>query len=146
MSLFHTLKSISHPEKKRIGRGIGSGQGGHTSTRGTKGQKARTGVTVPLWFEGGQLPLIKRMPMWRGKGRFNVVRPTAEITLSDLEAIKADTVSLETLKIQKLIDARFKKAKIIATGTLSRAVTIQGIPATKAAAAAIVAAGGTIVE
>lgn len=140
------LASITDKAKKRIGRGIGSGKGGHTSSRGTKGQKSRKGSTIPLWFEGGQLPLVKRLPMTRGKSKFKVVRPTAEITLSDLNRVTADTITLDTLKLEKVIDQRFSKAKIIATGKIDRKVTVKGIPTTKAAADAIAQAGGEVVR
>ena len=145
MSFLSNLISLKDRSKKRVGRGFGSGKGGHTSGRGMKGQKSRTGSSVALWFEGGQLPLIKRMPMMRGKSRFNVVRPTAQVTLTDLHKMKADAVSLETLKLEKVIDVKFKKAKVINTGAISRSVTIQGLPVTPAAQKAIVKAGGKVV-
>ena len=87
MSILHQLSSIVDRSHKRLGRGFGSGKGGHTSSRGSKGQRSRTGSKIPLWFEGGQLPLIKRLPMLRGKYRFKVVRPVVELTLSDLEKL-----------------------------------------------------------
>lgn len=144
--LLSTLASITDKAKKRIGRGYGSGVGGHTSSRGTKGQKSRVGSKVPLWFEGGQLPLVKRLPMTRGKSKFKVVRPTAEVTLTELNKVLSDTVTLDTLKLEKIIDHRFSKAKIIATGKLDRKVTVKGIPTTKAAAEAIAQAGGEVVR
>jgi len=144
MSLLGSLIAITSRKSKRLGRGIGSGKGGHTASRGNKGQRARTGGSIPLWFEGGQLPLIKRMPMWRGKGKFKVVRPTAEVSLSEVEKMSSPTITLETLKIEKVIDTRFKKAKIVATGTISRAVEIQGVLISKSAQAAIEKAGGSV--
>lgn len=144
MSLLNTLISITSKKSKRVGRGFGSGKGGHTSGRGNKGQLERTGGKVPLWFEGGQLPLIKRMPMWRGKGKFKVVRPTAEVTLGDLEKMKATTITLDTLKLEKVIDSRFKKAKIILKGEINRVIEIDGLPVSKGAQAAIEKAGGTV--
>ena len=144
MSLLSSLTSITSSKGKRVGRGIGSGKGGHTASRGNKGQRARTGGKIPVWFEGGQLPLIKRMPMWRGKGKFKVVRPTAEVSLSEVENMKSSTISLETLKIEEVIDPRFKKAKIVASGSISRAVEIQGILVSKSAQAAIEKAGGSV--
>jgi len=144
MSLLNNLKSITTPSTKRVGRGVGSGKGMHTAGRGQKGQKSRNGGKIPLWFEGGQLPLIKRMPMLRGKGRFNVVRPTAELTLSEIENMKADTISLETLKLEKVIDHRFKKAKIIKSGTLHRKVTVTDVMVTAGAVKMIEAAGGSV--
>lgn len=144
MSLLHTLNPLAKRSNKRLGRGIGSGKGGHTSSRGTKGQISRNGTTVPLWFEGGQLPLIKRMPMWRGKGKFKVVRPTAQVTLLDLENMSATTISLDSLKLEKVIDHRFKKAKIIGTGSLSRTVNVEGVSVSTTAKAAIETAGGSV--
>ncbi len=144
MSLLHSLTSITQSSAKRVGRGFGSGKGGHTAGRGTKGQKSRNGGGTALWFEGGQLPLIKRMPMWRGKGRFNVVRPTAEITLTDIQNMSSDSISLDTLKLEKVIDHRFKKAKVINTGTLSKKVTLKGLRVSKGARVAIEKAGGQI--
>lgn len=144
MSLLNKLTKSTTSQSKRVGRGYGSGKGGHNSTKGQKGQKSRGGAKIPLWFEGGQLPLIKRLPMLRGKGRLNVVRPTAEITLSEIENMKADTITLDTLKLEKVISPSFKKAKIIASGTLNRKVTVEGIRVTKSAAKAIEAAGGSI--
>ncbi len=143
MSLLNQLKSITGSKKKRVGRGPGSGKGMHTAGKGHKGQNARAGGSVPLWFEGGQLPLIKRLPFWRGKGRFNVVEPTAEIFLTDIQNMDSDTISLETLKEEKVIDPRFKKAKVIASGELSRKVTVT-VPTSKGARKHIEAAGGTV--
>lgn len=144
MSLLGNLISITDKSAKRVGRGVGSGKGQHTAGRGHKGQKARQGAHIPLWFEGGQLPLIKRMPMWRGKGRFNVVRPTAELTLTEIDKMKADTISLETLKAEKVIDPRFKKAKIVKSGDISRKVTVTDVKVTAGATKAIEAAGGSV--
>lgn len=144
MSLLNKLVSITDQPNKRLGRGIGSGKGGHTSSRGQKGQKSRQGAKIPLWFEGGQLPFIKRLPMLRGKHRLNVVRPTAEVTLAEINAMKADTITLDTLKLEKVISSRMNKAKIINSGTLNRKVAVQGVKVTESATKAIVAAGGTV--
>lgn len=144
MSLLHTLSKLAKRRNKRLGRGIGSGKGGHTSSRGTKGQISRNGTKVPLWFEGGQLPIVKRMPMWRGKGKFKVVRPTAEVSLLDLENMKATTITLDTLKLERVIDSRFKKAKIIGTGALSRSITVEGVAVSASAKKAIETVGGSV--
>lgn len=146
MSKLHTLTSIVERKAKRVGRGYGSGVGGHTATRGQKGQKSRTGSKIPLWFEGGQLPLIKRVPMLRGKGRLKVVRPTFEVTLSELNSMKAAEITLDTLKLEKVISPRAKKAKVIATGTLERAVSLKGIKVSAQAKQAIETAGGSVLE
>jgi len=143
MSLLNSLTSIVSRSSKRVGRGYGSGKGGHTSGRGMKGQRSRVGSKIPLWFEGGQLPLTKRLPMLRGKGRFNVLVPTAEVTLADIEKMDAKVINLETLKIEKVINARFKKAKLVKTGKLTRSVTVE-IPVSAAAKKAIESAGGSI--
>jgi len=143
MSLLNNLTSIVSRSSKRVGRGFGSGKGGHTSGRGMKGQRSRVGSKIPLWFEGGQLPLTKRLPMLRGKGRFNVLTPTAEVTLSEIEKMKAKVVNLETLKQEKVINARFKKAKVIKTGELTRKVTVE-IPTSAASKKAIENAGGLV--
>ncbi len=144
MSLLNQLSSSKNNGKKRVGRGYASTKGGHTAGRGQKGQKSRGGGKIPLWFEGGQLPLVKRLPFLRGKGRFKVVRPTAEVTLSNIEKMQATEISLASLKAEKVIDVRFKKAKIIATGKLTRKVQIKGIKVSKAAAEAIEALGGSV--
>lgn len=144
MSLLNQLTSTSTRSGKRLGRGYGSGKGGHTSSRGQKGQNSRQGKNMPIWFEGGQLPMIKRMPMIRGKSRFESLEPTAELTLTDLAKMKADIISLDTLKLEKVIDPRFKKAKIISNGQINRVVTVQGIRVSTAAKAAIVKAGGKV--
>jgi len=142
MSLLNSLTSIVSRSSKRVGRGYGSGKGGHTSGRGMKGQRSRVGSKIPLWFEGGQLPLTKRLPMLRGKGRFNVLVPTAEVTLADIEKMDAKVINLETLKIEKVINARFKKAKLVKTGKLTRKVTVE-IPVSAASKKAIESAGGS---
>lgn len=144
MQILQSLPSIITGAKKRVGRGYGSGKGGHTAGRGNKGQGSRTGGGVPLWFEGGQLPLIKRMPMWRGKGRFKVVVPTAEVTLSDLDKMSSDIITLDTLKLEKVIDGRFRKAKIIDTGTITRVVKIKGLAVSKNAQSVIGKLGGSV--
>jgi large subunit ribosomal protein L15 len=144
MSLLNSLTKIKTTSKKRVGRGYGSGKGGHTSSRGMKGQKSRGGSKIPLWFEGGHLPLIKRVPMLRGKGKLNVVRPTAEITLTEIQGMKAEVITLDALKLEKLIEKKFKKAKIISTGELSRKVTIKGLKISKAAKTVVEKLGGSI--
>lgn len=145
MSAFSKITSITERSAKRVGRGFGSGKGGHTSGRGQKGQKSRRGSKIPLWFEGGQLPLIKRLPMLRGKGRFNVLVKTAEVTLSELNKMQADTITFDTLKLERVIPAGAKKAKVIASGSISRKVTITGenVALSATAQLAIEKAGGS---
>jgi len=144
MSLINNLDKITTKKAKRLGRGYGSGKGGHTSSRGQKGQKSRVGSKVPLWFEGGSLPLSKRMPMWRGKSRLKVLHPTAELTFEDLNKLEITDISLESLKEKKVIDKRFKKAKIIKKGKLSKKVNIDGVQVSAAAKKEIEALGGTV--
>jgi len=138
------LKKITDRPNKRVGRGYGSGKGGHTVGRGQKGQKSRVGSKIPLYFEGGALPLTKRLPMWRGKGRFKVLRPTAELTFRDLNKMELVDISLDTLKLNKLIDSRFKKAKIIKKGKLNRKINIKGIKVSVAAQKEIESLGGKV--
>ncbi|MBD3279089.1 MAG: 50S ribosomal protein L15 [Candidatus Pacebacteria bacterium] len=145
MSLLNQLTKIVTKSKKRVGRGYGSGKGGHTSGRGMKGQLSREGGKFGLWFEGGQLPMVKRMPMWRGKGRLKVINPTAEVTLTDLEKIDAQEITLDTLKLHKVIDKRFRKAKIIKKGQLTKKLTIKGLPVSQGARAVIEKLGGQVI-
>lgn len=129
--------------RTRVGRGIGSGLG-KTAGRGHKGQKSRTGGFHKVGFEGGQMPLQRRLPKVGFSSRIG--RRTAEVRLSELAKVEGDTISLETLKAANVIDARTLQAKIILSGTVDKAVTVQGIGATKGAKEAIEAAGGKIEE
>ena len=144
MSFEHLLPSLMTRSKKRLGRGIGSGKGGHTSSRGTKGQKSRRGAKVPLRFEGGNLPMIKRLPMMRGKGRLKQVRSRVELTLTDLDQMTQDQVTVDTLLLAKLLPNRTTGVKVIATGTLTRPVTLTGIRVSKTARQLIEKAGGQV--
>lgn len=144
MSLFDKLQKTTDKSNKRLGRGYGSGKGGHTVGRGQKGQKSRVGSKVPLWFEGGSLPLTKRLPMWRGKSRFENLEPTAELTFLDLNALDLAEISLDTLKLNKVIDHGFKKAKIIKKGKLNKKIIVKGIKVSQAAKKEIEALGGKV--
>lgn len=144
MSILSLLRKITDKPNKRIGRGYGSGKGGHTSSRGQKGQKSRTGSKVPLWFEGGSLPLSKRIPMWRGKGRFKSLSRTAELTLTDLERLAFSDVTIDTLKLNRVIESGFKQVKVIAKGKLSKKVNLKGIKVSQAAREAIEKLDGKI--
>ena len=130
-------------EGKRCGRGIGSGLG-KTGGRGHKGQKARSGGTVRPGFEGGQMPLQKRLPKYGFTSRLAAV--TAEIRLSELNLIEGDVVDIESLRKAGLINNNIARAKVILSGELKKALSLKGIGATKGAAAAIVAAGGKVEE
>ncbi len=144
MSLLKKITTIVDKPVKRVGRGVGSGKGEHTAGRGNKGMRARKSGETPLWFEGGQLQLGKRLPMLRGKARFEVLEPTAEVSLTALENMKADVITLDTLKLEKVIDKKFKKAKVVANGAVKRKVTLKGVHASATAAKHIEKAGGSI--
>lgn len=144
MSLLSGLPNITDTARKRVGRGYGSGKGGHTSGRGTKGQNSRAGGKRPVWFEGGHLPIIKRMPMLRGKGRLVSLDQTREVTLSDLNKLDAGEVTLDTLRLAKIVNKQTRQAKIIATGSLKQVINLKGVLTTPAAKKAIQAAGGSV--
>lgn len=130
-------------EAKRSGRGIGSGLG-KTGGRGHKGQKSRSGGTVRPGFEGGQMPLQKRLPKYGFTSRLAAV--TAEIRLSELGLIEGDIVDIDSLRAAGLINNNILRAKVFASGELTKAVTLKGVHASKGAVAAIKAAGGKVEE
>jgi large subunit ribosomal protein L15 len=130
-------------EKKRVGRGIGSGVG-KTGGRGHKGQKSRSGGSVKPGFEGGQMPLQKRLPKYGFTSRIS--RITAEIRLSELNSVDADVVDVAALREAGLVTAGIKRAKVFLSGELKKAVTVKGLSVTKGAQAAIEAAGGKVEE
>lgn len=144
MSLLNQLVSITTKPAKRIGRGYASGKGSHTVGRGVKGQTSRVGDKNRDWFEGGQLPLVKRLPMMRGKSRLKSVRPTAEITLSELNRVTTSPVTYEALRLAGLVPRGYDKAKVVASGKITKAVTLKGVAATPAAQKSIEAAGGSV--
>ena len=127
--------------KRRVGRGIGSGLG-KTAGRGHKGQKSRAGGYHKVGFEGGQMPLQRRLPKRGFKSQ--QLRFNAEITLATLEALGAAEVDLLSLKQAGLVPELAKVVKVIKTGTLTRSVKLNGIGATAGAKAAIEAAGGSV--
>lgn len=126
---------------KRVGRGIGSGSG-KTCGRGHKGQKSRSGGRVRPGFEGGQMPLQKRLPKYGFTSR--MARTTAEVRLSELNALNADVVTLQALKDADLINDNMLRAKVFLSGELNKAVKLQGIGVTKGAREAIEKAGGSV--
>lgn len=146
MSHLHVLPSVTTTPKKRLGRGYGSGKGGHNSSRGTKGQRSRNGGQIPQWFEGGQLPLIKRLPMWRGKHRLNAYERVAHVSLAILVSLPTSDISLETLKLYKKIPKRSTACRVTANGSITQPITVTGLRVSKAAQEKITAAGGTIQE
>ena len=133
----------SKTAKKRVGRGIGSGLG-KTAGRGHKGQKSRTGGKVPAGFEGGQMPLQMRLP----KFGFNsaIARVTAEIRLSELEKVEAEVIDLQALKEANIINNSMRRARVMLSGEITKAVTLKGVGVTAGAKAAIEAVGGKIEE
>lgn len=129
--------------KRRVGRGIGSGLG-KTAGRGHKGQKSRSGGFHKVGFEGGQMPLQRRLPK---RGFVSLTADdTAEVRLSTIDKLGLESVDLTVLKQAGIVPSLAKAAKIILAGTISRAVKLSGVKATKGAKAAIEAAGGTVVE
>ena len=145
MNLSILPKIISRP-KKRLGRGYGSGKGGHTSSRGQKGQKSRS--KVPLWFEGGQLPLIRRTPFIKGKGRFKSIKPQPiTITRTRLNNFKANSIvnQKSAIEILRLHPKRVEKhgLKIIASGKLEKSLKVE-LPCSAGAAKAIKEQGGQV--
>ena len=128
-------------EAKRVGRGIGSGIG-KTGGRGHKGQKARSGGGIRPGVEGGQMPLQKRLPKYGFTSRLAAV--TAEIRLSELDKVEGGVVTIASLRAAGLISCSITRAKVFASGVVTKAVTLQGIGATKGALVAIEAAGGKV--
>jgi large subunit ribosomal protein L15 len=127
--------------KRRVGRGIGSGIG-KTAGRGHKGQKSRAGGYHKVGFEGGQMPLQRRLPKRGFKS--HLLKFNAEITLTTLEQLGASEVDMLTLKQAGLVGQLAKVVKVVKTGELSKAVKLTGIGATVGAKAAIEAAGGSV--
>ena len=140
------LNTISGAEgsrrtRKRVGRGIGSGLG-KTAGRGHKGQKSRAGSRILPGFEGGQQPLQRRLPKFGFTSK--VGRTTGEVTLSEVAAANADVVTLDVLKEADLVRRKLARVKVILSGSIDKAVTVQGLGVTKGARAAIEAAGGKV--
>ena len=126
---------------KRVGRGAGSGLG-KTAGRGHKGQKSRSGGTVKPGFEGGQMPLQKRLPKYGFSSRIS--RTTAQVRLGELNGVDAEVVDLEALKAADLVKDNVTRARIFLSGELGKAVTVKGIAVTKGAREAIEQAGGKV--
>jgi large subunit ribosomal protein L15 len=131
----------SKKTRRRVGRGIGSGLG-KTAGRGHKGQKSRAGGFHKVGFEGGQMPLQRRLPKRGFKSA--LLKYTTEITLGDLQRLDMDEVDLLTLKQAGLVRDMIKTVKVIKSGALSRKVLVKGLGATAGAKAAIEAAGGSV--
>ena len=128
---------------RRVGRGIGSGVG-KTAGRGHKGQKSRSGGTVAPGFEGGQMPLQKRLPKYGFTSR--IARTTAQVRLGELNKVAGDVIDLQALKDADVIRDDVRRVRVFLSGELGRAVTVKGIAASKGAREAIERAGGAVEE
>lgn len=139
----NTIKPAEGAKKasKRVGRGIGSGSG-KTCGRGHKGQHSRSGGYHKVGFEGGQMPLHRRVPKFGFTSRKALI--TAEVRLHELNKVSADAIDLAALRKFNLINSRIKHVKIIASGKLTKPITVRGLKTTKGAQAAIEAAGGKV--
>ncbi|MCU7929276.1 MAG: 50S ribosomal protein L15 [Candidatus Thiodiazotropha sp. (ex Codakia rugifera)] len=131
----------SKPARKRVGRGIGSGLG-KTCGRGHKGQKSRSGGFHKVGFEGGQMPLQRRLPKIGFTSRVSM--STAQVRLGELAKVEGDVVDLEALQKANVVTRSIKKVKIFASGAIDRAVTVKGLGVSKGAKASIEAAGGKV--
>ena len=133
----------SKSQARRVGRGVGSGWG-KTAARGHKGQKSRAGGFHKVGFEGGQMPLHRRLPK---RGFTSMTRKYVEVVrLSELEAMPVDEIDLAALKQANVVSILAQDARVILSGNISRKVTVRGLGVTKGDKAAIEAAGGTVVE
>ena len=130
-------------DAKRVGRGIGSGNG-KTAGRGHKGQKARSGGGIRPGFEGGQMPLQKRLPKYGFTSR--IARTSAQVRLSELNAIVGDVADLSALMDADLVRDNVVRARVFLSGELNRAITVKGLAVTKGAREAIEKAGGKVEE
>ncbi len=139
----NTLKPAegSRRNRRRVGRGIGSGFG-KTCGRGHKGQKSRSGGYHKVGFEGGQMPLQRRLPKIGFRSRKSLV--SAQLRLHELNGVDADVIDIETLKAAGLIGKGIRQVKVFASGEITKAVVLKGISATKGARQAIEAAGGKL--
>jgi large subunit ribosomal protein L15 len=131
----------SKKNRRRVGRGIGSGFG-NTCGRGHKGQKSRSGGSVKPGFEGGQMPIQRRLPKVGFSSR--VSRITESVRLSELPLVEGDIINIDSLQKANVIKKSTKRAKVFLSGTVDKPFTIQGLRVTKGAAAAIEAAGGKV--
>jgi large subunit ribosomal protein L15 len=130
----------SNRARKRVGRGIGSGLG-KTAGRGHKGQKSRSGGFHKVGFEGGQMPLQRRLPK---RGFISITTSAAQVRLGDLAKLPVDTIDLLVLKQAGLVPGEAKRAKVFLSGSVAKAVKLQGIAVTAGARKAIEAAGGSV--
>lgn len=131
----------SRPERRRLGRGMGSGLG-KTGGKGHKGQKARAGGYHKINFEGGQMPIQRRLPKMGFKSR--VGKTIDEVNLSELAKLKADVITLDVLKAAGLVTKAIREVKVILSGELTTAIKLQGLRLTKGARKAIEDLGGSV--
>lgn len=132
--MLNSLLKITSRAKKRVGRGGGSGKGMHTAGRGSKGHKSRQGGSIPLWFEGGQLPLVKRLPYMRGKFHFKSLKATPVIiTFAKLAKLTGQDVTPETLVAAGLINHESVRVKIVSGGTAPKVGEVRGVEITASA-------------
>jgi len=129
--------------RKRVGRGMGSGMG-KTSGRGHKGQKSRSGGFTKIGFEGGQMPLQRRLPKVGFTSRVSSI--TSQVTLSQIDKLTEKDINIDVLKKHNLVTKNISRVKIILSGEINRAINLVGIRPTKGAKAAIEAAKGTVSE
>ena len=139
LSLNSLVNDGTKSNRKRVGRGIGSGNG-KTAGRGHKGQKSRSGGSIPRWFEGGQMPLQQRLPKFGFSSRVNKL--STDINLRMLDGLKE--VSLEILKEKKLVNKKINKVKIYGDYKLSKALNVNGLSVTKGALKSIEESGGKV--
>lgn len=145
----HLLPKLVSHHKKRVGRGYGSGKGGHTSGRGQKGQRSRR--TIPWWFEGGQLPLVRRVPFWRGKGRLNSLKLKPIIVkIGQLNILNSGSkVTVDTLIRESIVnktEVKVRGLKILANGELEKKLGIIGLKLSDTSRKKVEAAGGKVKE
>ena len=129
--------------RKRVGRGMGSGMG-KTSGRGHKGQKSRSGGFTKIGFEGGQMPLQRRLPKVGFTSRVSSI--TSQVTLSQLDKLSEKDITIDVLKKHNLVTKNISRVKVMLSGEINRPINLAGIKPTKGAKAAIEAAKGTISE
>lgn len=143
--MLNNLTKLTAMHIKRRGKGIGSGQGGHTSGRGNKGHKARSGKSEPLWFEGGQLPFIKRFPYLRGKFHFKTIAGCLqEVPTAKLVMLAGKDVTPETLAAAKLIKNPHWTIKLVGSGKLEKIGEVRGVKMSASARQSLEAAGAKI--
>ena len=139
--MINKLSKQRTSNRKRKGKGVGSGLG-KTAGRGHKGQKSRSGVAIKS-FEGGQMPLQRRVPK---RGFTSNQKDSAQLRLDQLDKIEAEVIDIDTLKNANIIPRYIQRVKVIASGSIEKAVKLQGIKLTKGAAEAVKKAGGTILD